>query len=245
MEDMTPAQQAAAFHGLATNRSMPAVERLTTALQALHLYEKLLEETTVERDALLAELDGRTDEARERWIAAQLEQTSIRSMEIRAGRFNLDLETAREVTAEWVAVARAMLGDAPNYAETRVDFTVKVAESPERYVVTFQRAEKPTPHELRQRAEAERDEATARVERVLEALDQARDERAAVCDVISAALHPVMRGADGRTLADDVALLVRQRDDAQAFAHRPRSVELHIEPEPPRVVVVRDPRMPA
>jgi hypothetical protein len=81
-----------------------------------------------------------------------------------------------------------------------------------------------------------------------EELDRARTERAAVCGVIEDALFPVARGADGRTLAEDVALLVRQRDEART-APRPGSsaVQVHInQPEPPpRIVVVRDRRMPA
>lgn len=39
MGEMTPSQQAAAFHGLAINRSVPPDERLALALQALGLYE--------------------------------------------------------------------------------------------------------------------------------------------------------------------------------------------------------------
>ena len=37
--ELTATQQAAAFHGLATNRALPLNERLECALQALALYE--------------------------------------------------------------------------------------------------------------------------------------------------------------------------------------------------------------
>lgn len=109
-----------------------------------------------ENTELIAELDGRDDEARERWITKQLDQTAIRSMEFRNGA-HMDLEPARELVAHWVAAARAMLGDAPNYSETKLEFDVKVAESPEMYTLVVQRHAPGalTPHEARQRAEAE------------------------------------------------------------------------------------------
>jgi hypothetical protein len=60
----------------------------------------------------------------------------------------------------WVHAAREMLGDAPNYSETRIDFPkasasmeVKAAGEFDRYVLTVQRAGKLTPHEARKKAE--------------------------------------------------------------------------------------------
>ncbi|NUH35295.1 hypothetical protein HUF15_00675 [Streptomyces samsunensis] len=107
-----------------------------------------------ERDELLAELGGRDDEARERWIQKQLAETGIRSMDFRNG-IAMDIEPARELCAHFVGAARAMLGDAPNYSETKLSFDVKVAESPELYTLVVQRHGPGvlTPHEARQRAE--------------------------------------------------------------------------------------------
>ncbi|MFF4479488.1 hypothetical protein ACFY1A_21055 [Streptomyces sp. NPDC001520] len=107
-----------------------------------------------ERDELLAELGGRDDEARERWIQKQLDETGIRAMDFRNG-IAMDIEPARELCAHFVGAARAMLGDAPNYSETKLEFDVKVAESPELYTLVVQRHGPGvlTPHEARQRAE--------------------------------------------------------------------------------------------
>jgi hypothetical protein len=44
MTEMPIKMQAAAFHGLATNLSLPASERLECALKALDIYEKLVDE---------------------------------------------------------------------------------------------------------------------------------------------------------------------------------------------------------
>lgn len=112
-------------------------------------------------------------EAVEKYAADMADQTQIKSMEIRGGTFHLELDDAREMTAALVATARTMLGDAENYSETRVGFPagkveweVKLAGELDRYVFTVQRAGKLTPHEARMRAEAERDEARAELERL-------------------------------------------------------------------------------
>lgn len=114
-----------------------------------------VERLRAERDELLAELGGRDDEARERWIQKQLDETGLRSMDFRNG-VEMELEPARELLAHWVAAARSMLGDAPNYSETKLSFDVKVAESPELYTLVVQRHGPGvlTPHEARQKAEA-------------------------------------------------------------------------------------------
>lgn len=112
-------------------------------------------------DAVLAAIG---DDAQDRLLADMMERSKIRSMDFRRG-VDMDIEAAEEICAAFVAAARTMLGDAPNYSETPVEFEVKAAESPESYVyvLTVQRAEKPTPHQMRERAEAERDAALARV----------------------------------------------------------------------------------
>lgn len=113
-----------------------------------------IEQLRAERDELLAELNGRGEEARERWIARELEKTGLRSVNFRNG-MSMEIEPAREMVAAWVGAARAMLGDAENYSETPIEMVVKVAEDPERYAFVLQRVGRLTPHEARQQAEAE------------------------------------------------------------------------------------------
>ncbi|MFI1161415.1 hypothetical protein [Streptomyces sioyaensis] len=123
-------------------------------------------------DTVLAVLD---DEAAERWIQQQLDQTGIRSMDFRNG-MEMELEPARELLGHWVAAARAMLGDAPNYTETPVaidnsetlSMDVKVAESPEMYTLTIQRHAPGTltPHQARMKAEGELERLRATIARV-------------------------------------------------------------------------------
>lgn len=94
--------------------------------------------------------------AAERWIDKQLAETGIRSMDFRNG-MEMDLKSARDLLAHQVAAARAMLGDAPNYTETKLEWDVKVAESPEMYTIVIQRHAPGalTPHEARQKAETQ------------------------------------------------------------------------------------------
>jgi hypothetical protein len=78
----------------------------------------------------------------------------------------MEIEPAREMVAQWVGAARAMLGDAPNYSETPIEMEVKVAESPERFAFVLQRVGKLTPHQARQQAEQRAEQAEAAIERV-------------------------------------------------------------------------------
>lgn len=96
-------------------------------------------------------------EAGKRWIRSQEDQLGIKWADFRAGRWEMDLASGRDFAAAYVAAARALLGDAPNYSETRMEFDVKIAESPEVYTLLVQRHAPGalTPHEARQRAEAE------------------------------------------------------------------------------------------
>ena len=114
-----------------------------------------LDQLYAEREQLLAELGGRDDEARERWIQKQEEQLGIKWADFRAGRWEMDLQTGREFAAAYVAAARALLGDAPNYSETKLEFDVKIAEHPDTYTLVVQRHAPGalTPHEARLRAE--------------------------------------------------------------------------------------------
>ncbi|MEV5915785.1 hypothetical protein AB0M00_43750 [Streptomyces chartreusis] len=92
--------------------------------------------------------------AAQRWIDKQLAETGIRSVDFRNG-MHMDIASARELLAHQVAAARAMLGDAKNYSETKLEFDVKVAESPELYTIVIQRHGPGvlTPHEARLKAE--------------------------------------------------------------------------------------------
>lgn len=124
-------------------------------LTADTITDDALDALYAERDALLAELGGRDEAARERWIDKQLAETGLRAADFRNG-MAMEIEPARELVAHWVGAARAMLGDAPNYTETPVEMEVKVGESPERFAFVLQRVapDALTPHQARQRAEA-------------------------------------------------------------------------------------------
>lgn len=111
-------------------------------------------------DAALATLE---DEALDRMAEHFINETKIRSMDFRNG-MAMNLEPARDLAAVWVGCARGMLGDAPNYSETPITFTVSLAGEAERYAFTVQRVGKLTPHEARQQAECERDEWRQRFE---------------------------------------------------------------------------------
>lgn len=133
-----------------------------------------------EREQLLAELDGRDEEARERWIQKQLDETGLKSMDFRNG-MTMDIEPARDMVAQWVGAARAMLGDAPNYSETPIEMVVKVAEDPERFAFTLQRVGKLTPHQARQQAEERAERAEAAIARVRAAHLETADGRCSDC----------------------------------------------------------------
>lgn len=147
-----------------------------------------LARVTAERDELLAELNGRDDEARERWIKKQLDETGIRSLDFRNGA-EMELEPARELLAHWVAAARTMLGDAPNYTETRLSMDVKVAESPELYTLVVQRHAPGalTPHEARQKAET----ALARVLGIVAEWAASPEGRDVLVEELTAAGYPL------------------------------------------------------
>lgn len=106
------------------------------------------------------------EKAAQQWVDEQVVQTGIRSMEYRNGAACMELEAARELLPYWVAACRSLLGDGPNYSETKIEMNVKVVESPETYTVVIQRHAPGalTPHEARQRAEARVTELEAELE---------------------------------------------------------------------------------
>lgn len=102
--------------------------------------------------------------------AAVADQTALKGMTVDEGALVLELGPPRELVIAWVDAARKMLGGAENYSETRIDFPteavsmeVGAAGESERYVFTVQRAGRLTPHEARQRAEAEVEQLRARL----------------------------------------------------------------------------------
>ena len=125
-----------------------------------------------EHDVLLAELDGRDEKARKRWVKKQEKQLGIKYADFRTGAWEMDLAMGREMAAAYVAMAKTLLGDAPNYTETKLMFDVKIAESPETYTLLVQRHAPGalTPHEARQRAEQQADALQAKVTGVLDYL---------------------------------------------------------------------------
>lgn len=113
-------------------------------------------------EAVVSELLA--DAAAQKWTTDQIKQIGVRSMDFRNGA-TMDLEPAREMVAMWVGACRGLIQDGPNYSETVMDYLakpgdkvemgVKVAESPERFVITVQRDHPGamSPHQARQRAE--------------------------------------------------------------------------------------------
>jgi hypothetical protein len=102
------------------------------------------------------------EELRAQAATAFADTAKLRSMYAEGGAMHLEIDPPHELVFAWVRAARAMLDDAPNYCETRVDapkveMVIKAAGELDRYAVTIQRVGNITPHEARQKAEAERD----------------------------------------------------------------------------------------
>jgi len=94
--------------------------------------------------------------AAEQWAEKQADQLGLKYADFRAGTWEMELSMAREMGAAYTAMAKTLLGDAPNYTESKICFDTKIAESPEMYTLVVQRHAPGalTPHEARQRAEA-------------------------------------------------------------------------------------------
>lgn len=116
-------------------------------------------------DAVMAVVaDALRDEAAQ----TLLNQTQLKGMTVEDGALVLQLGPPRELVIAFVDAARKMLGDAPNYSETVVEFPavsmeIKAGGEFERYAFIVQRVGKLTPHQARQEAEAARDELRARL----------------------------------------------------------------------------------
>lgn len=135
-------------------------------------------------EAILAE------EAADRWVEQQIDQTGIRAMEFRNGA-EMELEPARDMVALWVGAARSMLGNATNYSET-IAMDVKVAESPEKYTLVVQRHGPGilTPHEARVKAEASAEQLAGDLRYLMDWMDGIQPMR-------HAHQHPGVWDADG------------------------------------------------
>lgn len=105
------------------------------------------------RSAITAALEV---SAAEQWAEKQADQLGLKYADFRAGKWEMELSMAREMGAAYTAMAKTLLGDAPNYTETKICFDTKIAESPEMYTLVVQRHGPGalTPHEARQKAEA-------------------------------------------------------------------------------------------
>ncbi|MDX3111386.1 hypothetical protein PW035_62040 [Nonomuraea angiospora] len=90
----------------------------------------------------------------DRAAEALANETLMKGLTVENGAINLSLIPPREIVQVWVYAAREMLGDATNY----VEMEIKLADEAERFAFVLQRIGKLTPHEARQKAEAERDE---------------------------------------------------------------------------------------
>ncbi|MEU8040934.1 hypothetical protein [Streptosporangium sp. NPDC049078] len=106
------------------------------------------------------------------------DQTGLRSLTTGPGGHAVDMEPPHELVVAMVEQAKQILGDAPNYTETPITLTVKAAGEVERYAFTVQRVGGLTPHEAREKAEAERDRLRHALERATLSVEHDPDSSA-------------------------------------------------------------------
>jgi hypothetical protein len=170
--------------------------KLSVRLEELlrHFHPAAAAEFTEEQLDIIAE-EFMRDSTAQKWTEKQLDETKIRTMDFRNG-VKMELQPAQELAAAWVAAARTMLMDAENYTETTYvtnpehlsasySMDVAIPQLPERYTLTVQWVApgKLTPHEGRQKAEAERDALLELVQQWIAA--QGAGQGAEVGDLIS------------------------------------------------------------
>jgi hypothetical protein len=141
-----------------------------------------------ERDSAREEADRLLGLGMERVTKELADKTMLKAMEYRDGRTMMDLEPALEIATAFVSCARTILGDAPNYTETKMELDVSGAESPEVWTFVVQRHAPGvlTPHEARMKAERERDGAVEMLKRARPVLWEA--DRCDLCEEIDKAL---------------------------------------------------------
>jgi hypothetical protein len=129
------------------------VERLDAARDEAEQVARLEQE----RDHLRADVDDLAQQLQAAVEGRILDTSYFREMTTENGRTHLALQPAREVVQLYFAAARAMLGAAENY----VEFEMQMAGEADRFAFVIQRLDGLTPHQSRQRAERERDQARA------------------------------------------------------------------------------------
>lgn len=153
--------------------------------------------------------------ALDRMVERLLEETNLRAMDFRNG-MSMELEPARALVANFVGAARAMLGEAPNYSETPLEFNFGLAGQTERFAFIVQRVGGGalTPHEARQAADA----AMSQWKRAYE--DRTAQLRAYARWCQSRGVDPEVRDlvaiADAEAHDDYVALMAHGEDPAPA-----------------------------
>lgn len=134
---------------------------------------------TQDRRDLLAEVERLTAERERLREAARNWVPKFRKMEAVDGAVELTVTDAHEVV-EGITEAFAKMLD-ESHAVNYVECEMKAAGGP-RYLFTIQRYQKPTPHQLREQAEAERDVALAAIERVRREHARGTGDHASFCD---------------------------------------------------------------
>jgi hypothetical protein len=119
-------------------------------------------------DAILGVID---EEGVNRLADEFIANTKLKSMDFQNG-VSMKMEPAREAAALWVGAARGLLEGAENYSEISMEF--RGAGDWQRYAFVCQKVGKFTPHEMRRKAERERDEALAEVARLRAELEARR-----------------------------------------------------------------------
>lgn len=110
--------------------------------------------------AVLVALDNDTEDMGER----VLKETMLMSMGPDGKAFQLRTRSPHWLVVRMASALAESIGpDAENYTETAFS---PAGQPGERFALIVQRADKMTPHEFRRKAEAERDEALAEVERL-------------------------------------------------------------------------------
>lgn len=137
----------------AVDKATETVQRLTNELANAHAENERLHTELAEMSETLGENVGQ----------ALIDKTMLKALNVVDGQVQLDIEPARELLLTWCAAVRAMLDHhgAENYTETEITAPREAVSmdiqdgqhNTDSYTLTLQRRFRPTPHEMRQRAE--------------------------------------------------------------------------------------------